>query len=250
MDRVQACEEKFKELFGREPVKDEGDDAEFMRILQRFIFGEVCYVGELCNKTRELITVTVLCVNQTMPQLGAHVSGALNVGCSPLEIREAVYQTAPFIGFPKTLNAIAAMNEVFRSHGIFLPLESAETVTEQDRLEKGLAIQAPIYGTEIANRYSDYPAASAKSVPEFLTGLCFGDFGTRKGLDGKMRELLAVPMLAALGGADMQVKSHVLGAIKAGNSAEDVVSALVHALPYIGFPRALNALNSARTALE
>ena len=43
MDRVKNCEQKFGELFGGKPTTTEGNDAEFMRILQRFIFCEVCY---------------------------------------------------------------------------------------------------------------------------------------------------------------------------------------------------------------
>ena len=134
-------------------MQDEGTDPEFMRILQRFIFGEVCCTGSLDNRLRELVTVTVLTVNQTLPQLKAHVEACLNVGVPPLEIREAVYQCAPFIGFPKTLNAIAAMNHVFTQKGISLPLEKAETVTEETRLDKGKEIQHRLYGDEIARRY-------------------------------------------------------------------------------------------------
>ena len=101
-ERIRKTEQKFRELFGGNPVQDEGTDPEFMRILQRFIFGEVCYTGSLNNRLRELVTVTVLTVNQTLPQLKAHVGACLNVGVPPLEIRETVYQCAPFIGFPKT----------------------------------------------------------------------------------------------------------------------------------------------------
>ena len=49
MDRIQKCEKKFGELFGGKPVQNEGTDAEFMRILQRFIFGEVSIIGILLN---------------------------------------------------------------------------------------------------------------------------------------------------------------------------------------------------------
>ena len=69
---------------------------------------------------------------------------------------------------------------------------------------------------------------------------------TRKGLDGKTRELLTVVMLAAMGGAETQVRSHVMGAVKAGNTAEEIVCALVQAMPYMGIPRLFNALNSIR----
>ena len=60
MDRIERTQEKFKEFFGGEPTKNEGTDPEFMRILQRFIFGEVCYVGSHDNRMRELITITAM----------------------------------------------------------------------------------------------------------------------------------------------------------------------------------------------
>lgn len=250
MDRIQRTSEKFRELFGGEPTRNEGADPEFMRILQRFIFGEVCFTGTLDNRIRELITVTVLTVNQTLPQLKAHVGACLRVGLSPLTIREAVYQCAPFIGFPKTLNAISAMNEVFEQQGIALPLEQAETVTEEDRLEKGRAIQAPVYGQEIADRYAWMPQEYGEKIPQWLTGLCFGDFATRKGLTEKTRELLTVVMLAALGGAELQVQAHIAGALRVGNTREEVICALVQAMPYMGIPRLFQALNCSKDLLK
>ena len=246
-DRIERCAEKFGILFGAAPAGDEGTDSEFMKILQRFIFGEVCYTGTLSDEDRELVTVTVLAVNQTLPQLKAHVGAALNVGCTPVAIREAVYQCAPFIGFPKTLNAIAAMNEAFTAAGIALPLPPQATVADADRYEAGLALQAPLYGTEIADRYGDLPPEYAEAIPRFLTEFCFGDFASRNGLDEARRELLTVVMLAALGGAEVQVKAHVLGAEKAGNSRDRILAALVHAMPYMGIPRLFNALNAARS---
>ena len=250
MDRIERCEEKFGELFGGKPTTTEGNDPEFMRILQRFIFGEVCYVGSLDNRMRELITVTVLTVNQTLPQLKAHTAACLQVGVSPAEIREAVYQCAPFIGVPKALNAIAAMDEAFEQNGISLPLESAETVTEDNRYEAGLALQAPVYGNEINDRYTWLPGEFAEAVPRYLTELGFADFMTRKGMDGKTRELLTVVILAAMGGAEVQVRSHVEGALKVGNTKEEIVCALVHAMPYMGVPRLFNALNCSKELLS
>ena len=48
-----------------------------MAILQKYIFGEVFTVGDLDIKTREMITVTSLAVQQTLPQLKAHINAAL-----------------------------------------------------------------------------------------------------------------------------------------------------------------------------
>ena len=128
MTRTEICNENMQKLFGS-GMATSGDDVEMMQILQKYIFGEVFTVGDLDIKTRELITVVCLTTMQTLPQLKAHINGALNAGNSPLEVREAIYQCAPFIGFPKTLNALGVLNEVFKERNIQTPLESAITVS-------------------------------------------------------------------------------------------------------------------------
>lgn len=250
MDRVKNCEEKFGELFGGKPTQNEGNDPEFMRILQRFIFGEVCYTGSLDNRMRELITITVLTVYGALPQLKSHTGACLNIGIPPIEIRETVYQCAPFIGFPKTLNAIAVIDEVFQANGISLPLDTCATLTEDTRYEKGSPCRRRFTAMKSDSGTRGCPAGSRDAVPDYLTAFGIGDFATRKGLPVKERELLTVVILAALGGAEMQVRAHVSGALKVGNTKEEVVCALVHAMPYMGMPRLFNALNCAKELLS
>ena len=249
MDRIERTSEKVQELFRQSAAGEEGTDPEFMQILQRYIFGQLCYTGSLDNRMREMVTITVLTVIQTLPQLKAHLAACLNVGCTPVELREIIYQCAPFIGFPRTLNAIGVLNEVLKEHGVALPLPKQGTVSEEERYEKGLALQEPVYGNEIRDRYTWLPKPFDEAVPRFLTEHGFGDFSTRSGLDRKTRELLTVVLLAALGGAETQVKSHVSGALKTGNTKEEIVCALVHAAAYMGTPRLFNALNACRELL-
>ena len=241
MDRVEKSKEKYKQLFGNGVPAAYATDPDFQDILSRFIFGEVFYQGNLNDKQRELITLVVLATNQTLPQLKAHVGAALNVGLTPVEIKEAVYQCAPYIGFPKTLNAIQEVNEVFKSKNITLPIESQKTVDEDNRFEKGLATQIEIFGDVIAKMQENAPA-NQKHIQEYLSSFCFGDFYTRGGLDLKTRELLTLCIVSALGGADSQVKAHVQGNKNVGNDKETLITAITHCLPYMGFPRTLNAL--------
>ena len=248
-DRTALCKENYTALFGGEALTGKGTDPEFMSILQKFIFGEVFAVGELDHKTRELITCTVLTTMQTLPQLKFHAAAALNVGVTPVELREAVYQCAPFIGFPRTLNAIDVINEVFREKGIALPLEAQGTTTEENRYEKGFAIQNPLYGNEIAERMADVPGGMGADVARFLTEYCFGDIYTRDGLDVKTRELLIYCILTTLE-ADSQLASHALGNIKLGTSKETLTTAVIQCLPYIGFPPAMKALNAIKNVGE
>ena len=241
MTRTDICDRQFEELFQNKRTPDK-TDPEFMDILQKFIFGEISQIGSLDNKMRELITVVVLTTMQTLPQLKAHVKASLNVGVSPLEIMESIYNCAPFIGFPKTLNAISTMNEVFVESNISLPLEEARTTTEENRFEKGSKIQSPIYGTEIKDKYQVLPKEIGEAIPRFLTELGFGDFYTRKGLSVKTRELLVLCVLTTLGQIG-PLKAHVLGNIKVGNSLEVQYAALMQCLPYIGFPSVFAAIN-------
>ena len=114
LSRTEICKKNYNMLFGGEALTNTGNDPEMMAILQKYIFGEIFTVGKLDSKTREMITVTSLAVQQTLPQLKAHINAALNVGVTPIELREAIYQCAPFIGFPKTLNALEVLNQVFK----------------------------------------------------------------------------------------------------------------------------------------
>ena len=112
---------------------------------------------------------------QTLPQLRSHVGAALNIGVTPVEVREAVYQCAPFVGFPKTLNAVTVMNDVFSERNIAVPLADQGTVAEDDRFEQGRAIQQPLYGDEIRNNLASLPEDLRGVVPRLLTEFCFGD---------------------------------------------------------------------------
>ena len=103
MNRIDACKRNYRQLFGAEALTGQGTDPEMMDILQKFIFGEVFQTGSLTMKLREMITCITLAAQQAIPQLEAHAGAALNVGVSPEELREVVYLTAPFIGFPKML---------------------------------------------------------------------------------------------------------------------------------------------------
>ena len=235
MALTPQARETFNRLFGVEP-QPHPTDPELFDILQNGIFDEAFSTGVLTDVERELLTVTVLTAMQTLPQLRAHVGAALNIGASPLQVRETIYQCAPYIGFPKTLNAIDIANGVFEAHGVSLPLENAGTVDAADpsaREQAGAAIQVPLYGHEVKEVFSSLPEPFDKFVPHLLTSSTFGDFATRGGLDVALRELI---------GASTQLRPHVAGAIRAGSSRQKVTAALVQVMPYIGGPYALSGL--------
>lgn len=236
----------YARLFGPRDTSAPDQHPELGKILRSVIFGDVFATGDLDDRTRELITVTVLGTIQALPQLHAHAVAALNVGVTPVELQEAVYQLAAFVGFPRALNAVGVVSEVLGDQGVDLPLEPQGTVGDDDRHERGAEIQQRLYGDEIAASLTDLPGDWAATVPGFLTDHLFGDFWTRGGLDIATRELLALCTLAAAG-LDRQLEAHVRGAVAAGNPIERVLAALLQAFPYMGFPAALNAIRAVQT---
>lgn len=241
MSRLELSEEKIKELFGKQTGSVKDTDPDLQEMLERFIFGEVSYHGNLTGKIRELITLVVLTTNQNLDEVKEHVDAALNIGVTPVEIKEAIYQCVPYLGFSKTLSVIQQVNEVFKEKNISLPVESQKQVTEDTRFDEGLKVQKSIFGDVIDQMHTNAPE-NQKHIQNYLSAFCFGDIYTRSGLDLKTRELLTLCILSALGGCESQVKSHSFGNLNVGNDKNTMLEAITQCLPFVGFPRTLNAI--------
>ena len=154
---------KFEELFkGRDGARY--GDEELVAVMDRFLYGDIFRRGTLTDKQRELITLAVLTTNRNLDDLKAHVKASLNIGVTPEEIKEAVYQCAPYIGFTKALEGAYAMNEAFREKKIKLPLASQATVTEKDRYAKGFVTQKSIFPAGLDGMYQSSPENRWRSI--------------------------------------------------------------------------------------
>jgi 4-carboxymuconolactone decarboxylase len=102
-------------------------------------------------------------------------------------------------------------------------------------------VQKEIFGEMIDKMYNESPK-NQLHVQIYLSANCFGDYLTRKGLDIKTRELLTFVMLISLGGVEPQMKGHIQGNVNVGNDKEILLSVVTQLLPYIGYPRTLNAI--------
>ena len=242
MDRIKHSQ-IVRGKMGFAPVSQNPADPELQKILDHFLFGEVWQQGGLHDVERELITVAVLAALGTPDECRAHVGAALCVGATPTQIKEAIYQCAPYIGFPRTLVAAGQANQVFAERGIALPHPAQATVSEETRLQKGLEAQCAIFGQETIMNMRGSAPEDLKHIQDYLSAYCFGDIYTRGGLDTPMRELLTFSVLCALGGCEGQVRAHIRGNLSVGNSRETLIAVLTQCLPYIGFPRMFNALS-------
>jgi AhpD family alkylhydroperoxidase len=94
MNRSERAENKLHELFGNTQLSGEDLDPEFFDIMKRFTYGEVFYQGSLDRHQRELIALVVLTTIQCLSEVRVHVGAALNIGVTPIEIKESLYQCA------------------------------------------------------------------------------------------------------------------------------------------------------------
>ncbi len=247
--RENLANRNLEILFNKNIQDNQGQDKEFMDILQKYIFGEVFYVGDLDIKLRELLTISVLTTLQTLTQLKGHINAALDAGCKPIEIREVIYNLAPMIGFPKVLNAIYVFNDVIDKRNLTKDLKDLSKVNERNRYKKGSKIERSLYGDEAFEEFKNLPNNMGKDVSKFLTSVRFGDFYTREGIDIKTRELTSMVSLVALGNY-IELKSHINGSLKAGNSIENIIASIIQVMPYIGFPNTFVSLKLAKKVIE
>ncbi|MBB6406877.1 alkylhydroperoxidase/carboxymuconolactone decarboxylase family protein YurZ [Arthrobacter sp. AZCC_0090] len=148
----------------------------------------------------------------------------------------------PYVGMAKVFDFVHTTNEVLAENGVELPLPGQSTTTPGDRAEKGLAVQKAIAGAEkIDDMYASAPD-DEMHFQRYLAANCFGDHLTRTGIDVPTRELLTFSILVSLGGCEPQVKGHVAANLNVGNGRGALIDVITQLLPYIGYPRTLNAL--------
>ena len=241
MNISKKAMENQRKLFPDIKVENTVDE-ELMEILLNFNFDEVEQYDNLDEKTRQMVILAATIALQTPKRYEVFVKAALNVGVSPVEIKEILYQAIPYVGALKVLDLIEPTNKIFKERGIHLPLEKQGMTTTEDRLEKGLEVQKSIFGDVIDRNYENSPKNQVH-IQKFLSDNCFGDYYTRNGLDIKTRELITFSILISQGGCEPQVKSHITGNVNVGNNKQALVNIVTALLPFIGYPRSLNAIS-------
>ena len=211
-------------------LKLKKNDPDFFKIFNSFNNKEIL----------EYVLATLI-TNTSKEKYAIAVRDALEV-MSPVEIKEVLYQSVAYVGLGKTFELFEVTNDVLLENSVELPLESISTTTRENRREEGLKLQKKYFGAENISAMIDNTPEGQERFNDFLAGYCFGDFYTRDALDDKERELITFSILATLGGCENQLRGHVQGNINVGNTKEVLIDALTILLPYIGFPRTLNAL--------
>lgn len=241
MSITETAIKNHEELWPNYKSRAMQTDPELIELFDNFAFDEVISYGNLDTKKRVMMILGSTIACQAQGEYKMMVNAALNVGITPVEVKEILYQSVPYVGISKVVDFIYLTNEIFTERGITLPLEGQSTTISETRYEKGLKVQKEIFGETIDKMYEKSPK-NQLHIQKYLSANCFGDYYTRKGLDIKTRELLTLSMLIALGGTEPQIKGHIQGNVNVGNDKETLLSVMTQLLPYVGYPRTLNAI--------
>lgn len=224
-------------------------DLEFIELFDNFAFDEVISHSLLDDKTRMIAILATLLGCQGIDEFKAMLNAAYNLKVTPVEIKEIVYQATAYLGIGRVFPFLHAVNDFIVANNIALPLKGQSTTTVENRLEKGRQVQVEIFGDSMKDFYQSGPKES-KHINYWLTDNCFGDYYTRTGLDYKQREMITFCFLAAQGGCEPQLISHAKANMNIGNSKEFLIDVISQCIPFIGYPRSLNALRCLQDACK
>lgn len=229
-------------------------DPEFTERFEAFANHEVVNEPgmELDQKTRVMAILATFLGCQGLDAFKVIIQEVLNDAndsdlygaVTPVELKEIVYQAVDYLGMGRVYPFIEATNEILEKVKITLPLEGQSTTTMENRREKGTQAQVEIFG----DRMKDFWKGG--HINRWLAANCFGDYYTRTGLTLKQREMITFCYIAAQGGCEPQLTSHAAGNMRLGNDKEFLIKVVSQCLPYIGYPRSLNAIACINKAAE
>lgn len=140
-----AAIKKHEELWPGNVSRTKQTDPELIEVFDNFAFDEVISHGNIDTKTRVMAIMASNITSQALTEYKMFVNAALNVGITPVEVKEVLYQSVPYVGIAKVIDFIYATNEILKERGIALHLEGQSTTTPETRLEAGLALQKKKY---------------------------------------------------------------------------------------------------------
>lgn len=92
-------------------------DKELAKDLSLFITGQMYAREVIPHPTRQMVTVAALTVLEKTEELRLHIHAALNVGVTPRQVAEVIFQTAVYGGVPAMNQGLKALRKVLEDRG-------------------------------------------------------------------------------------------------------------------------------------
>ena len=244
---LENAKKNYERLMGNTPNTLQDTDKEFVDYFTNFAFDETIEEDKLDETTRAMAILAVLIGNQGLDLFKRILTYAYNAKVTVIQMKEIAYQSVDYCGLGKAYPFIIAINDFCKENHIELPLEPRSTTTVETRLQKGNQVQIDCFGPRLKESWLNGPEERS-TINKYLAGNCFGDVYTRIGLNDSQREMITFCFLIGQGGCEPQAIAHATANMNVGNSKEFLYTVVNHLVPYLGYPRSLNALSAIDTA--
>ena len=171
----------------------------------------------LTDKEQALVAIAAHEAKGDLEALKADIGTGLEAGLTVSEIKEALSQLYAYTGFPRSLNALGALQQVVKERTeAGLPTaegrEADALPADYDALKQGTEVQTRLCGGQ------PFTYTFAPQTDYYLKAHLFGDIFARNNLTFAEREIVTVSAISALPGCEPQLRAHVSGARNMGVS--------------------------------
>ncbi|MDO8954152.1 MAG: carboxymuconolactone decarboxylase family protein [Gammaproteobacteria bacterium] len=118
-----------------------------------------------------------------------------------------------------------------------------------DRLIQGSQLMKEVFGVETAEQVHNHLEAISPPFLDFLKST-FSDIYSDQTLDLTTKEIIVLTTLITQKDAKPQLKTHIKAAIRAGLTPKEIYALILQLVLYVGFPTAINALNTAKETFD
>jgi len=112
-----------------------------------------------------------------------------------------------------------------------------------DTAKKGMEVRTKLFGEKAAQDGNTFLRNFDEGFATFLNEQLFGTIWSRPGLPIKLRSLLTMTALMALGRGP-ELRLHMRGALNLGIPPEEIKELIVHVSQYSGVPTAVEAIRA------
>ena len=173
----------------------------------------------LTTRQQALVAIAATEAKGDIEGLKAALNEGFTGGLTVSEAKEALSQLYAYTGFPRSLNALGALQQVIverKEAGLRVDAgrEADPLPNDYDALSQGTEVQTRLCGGQ------PFTYAFAPQTDYYLKAHLFGDIFARNNLSFADREVVTVSAISALPGCEPQLQAHVSGARNMGVSDE------------------------------
>lgn len=223
-------------------------DPEFIGIFSEFAYDTV--VNEpgandemLDDHARCMAIIAAIIGAQGMDAFEMMLPISYHSGVTSVELKEIVYEATPLIGFAHTLPYLKRINDYLNVENVELPLAPQSAIDKQNRTQEGASLRRTLFG-ESADSDEEFRKMGAGHIDSWISGDYLGAYLTRNGLSLQEREMIAFCLLMAQPDCANELRGHIMANLRVGNTAHFLIAVASQCLPYIGYPRAMNAVKT------